>query len=214
MKKKKEELNKVDSLFLLSQKKLSSASLSIKKIKEFLKKNGGSKKEIEEVIAKLKRYSFIDEEEIVNNVISYCDVKHYGFNRIVKMLKEREIDPKRVEQLQRSYEREIKESKITTKRLVKRYKKKNTANLKQSVYSSLIRYGFDDDIASLRASEVSKTTTEELNMLKLEYDKLYSSFKKKLKGRELKDAITNKLLTKGFKLIDIRKVGLESNEMD
>ena len=214
MKKKKEELNKVDSLFLLSQKKLSSASLSIKKIKEFLKKNGGSKKEIEEVIAKLKRYSFIDEDEIVNNVISYCDTKHYGFNRIVKMLKEREIDPKRIEKLQRSYDREIKESKITTKRLVKRYKKKNTANLKQSVYSSLIRYGFAEDIASLRASEVSKTTTEELNMLKLEYDKLYSSFKKKLKGRELKDAITNKLLTKGYKLIDIRKVGLESNEMD
>ena len=206
MKKKKEKLSKVDELFVSAQKKLVSSMCSVRKMKEYLKKKGGSKKEIEEVIAKLKKYSFLDEDEIIKSVISFVDAKHYGYNKLISMLKLREIDQSKIDKIKLNEERELRESKEMLKRLFKRYKNKNTVNLKQSIYSALIRYGFEENTASLRASEVYISPQEELNVLKLDYLKLVSSYSRKVKGSALKEKITNSLLHKGYKINDIRKV--------
>ena len=206
MKKKKEKMSKIDELFISAQKKLVSSTCSIRKMKEYLKKKGGNKKEIEEVIAKLKKYSFVDEDEIIKSVISFVDAKHYGHNKLISMLKLREIDQSKIDKIKLNQERELRESKEMLKRLFKRYKNKNTVNLKQSIYSALIRYGFDENTASLRASEVYISPQEELNVLKLDYLKLVSSYSRKVKGSTLKEKITNSLLHKGYKINDIRKV--------
>ena len=214
MKKKKEELNKLDNLFLLAQKKLSISNVSTSKMKEYLKKKGGSKKEIEEVIYKLRKYSFLDEDGLIKDVISYCDAKHYGYNKIISMLKQKEIDIAKINKISKNEVRELRESRQMLNSLKKRYKNKSTVNLKRSIYSALIRYGFDENIASMRVSEVFNSYQEELNVLKLDYSKLLSSYSKKLKGRKLKEKIKNTLLNKGYKLNDIRKVDNYNYEMD
>lgn len=214
MKKKKQILKNEDKLFVLAQKKLAVSNLSSKKMKEYLKKNGGSKKEIEEVISKLKKYSFLDEDELIKDVISYCDAKHYGYNKIIMMLKQKEVDISKINKISKNESRELKESRQMLNSLKKRYKNKSTVNLKQSVYSALIRYGFDENIASMRVSEVFNSYQEELNVLKLDYSKLILSYSKKLKGRKLKEKIKDTLLNKGYKLNDIRKVDNYNYEMD
>ena len=206
MAKKTHKIDKIDKLFVDAQKKLSNSACSIKKMKEFLYKKGGTKKEIDEVIAKLKKYSFINEEEIVGNIISYGNAKHYGYNRIITMLKQREISSSLIMKVQKDDAREQEESKKALNRLKKRYKNKNTFNLKRSVYSGLIRYGFDENIASIRASEVSNSPQEELNMLILEYNKLLSSYARKNNGKIDKSKISKSLLSKGYNLNDIKKV--------
>ncbi len=206
---KKQKLDKIDQLFVDAQKPLATSNYSTKKMKEFLKKKGGSKNEIEEVIFKLKKYAFLDEDEIVKNVLSYCDAKHYGHNKIISMLKLREIDQSKIDNIIYDEVRELKESKNMQNRLIKRYKNKNTVNLKQSIYNALIRYSFEENIASLRAKEVYKTSQEEINVLKLDYLKLVSSYSRKLKDKKLKEKVKDSLLSKGYKLNDIRKV--ESN---
>ena len=203
---KKQKIDKIDKLFLKAQKKLITSTISIKKMREFLFKQGANKKEIDEIIEKLKHYSFINEEEIVNNVISYADAKHYGYNRIITMLKQREISSSLLMKVNRDEAREQEESKKALNRLKKRYKSKNTFNLKRSVYSGLIRYGFDENIASIRASEVSNSPKEELNMLILEYNKLLSSYSRKNNGKIDKSKISKSLLSKGYNPNDIKKV--------
>ena len=210
MKKRKEKLTKIDQLFLDAQRKLESTNPSIKKMKEYLKKKGGSKKEIDEVIIKLKKYSLLDEDEIIKNVLSYAETKHYGFNKIIQMLRLREIDPKKIDKLSKDEQRELRESKEMTKRLIKRYKNKNTVNLKRSVFSALIRYGFDENIASIRAEEVYISPLEELNVLILDYKKAISSYSRKVDPSALKVKIRDSLTKKGYKINDIRKVE-ESN---
>ena len=212
--KKKEKISKIDQLFVAAQKKLAMSLCATKKMREFLKKKGATKSETNEIIEKLKKYSFLDEDEIIKNVISYGDAKHYGYNKIISMLKQREIDPKRIEKINKDEQRELRESKEMLKRLKKRYKNKNTVNLKRSIYSAFIRYGFDENIASLRVEEVFNSPLEEINVLKLDYNKLLSSYSRKLKGKELKEKIKGTLLSKGYKINDIRKVENINYEMD
>ena len=211
---KKEKIDKIDQLFLDAQKKLGSSNCSVKKMREFLKKKSGSRKEIDEVISKLKRYSFLDEDEIVKNVISYCDTKHYGYNKIISMLKQREIDQSKISKIQLDFLREEYQSRQMTKRLKKRYKNRSTLNLQQAIYCALLRYGFEANIASKRALEVYNLPQEELNVLKLDYLKLLSSNSRKLNDNNKKEKITDVLLSKGYRLSDIRKVEKDIYEMD
>ena len=218
MKKKKDELSKIDKLFLDAQKKLGSSNYSVKKMKEFLKKKGASKNETLEIISKLRKYSFLDEEEIVKDIISYADIKHYGYNKIITMLRSREIDEKLITKIKKDDSREEYQSKELVKSLVKRYKNKNTLNLKRNIYSALIRYGYDVNIASIRADEVYISPIEEINVLKLEYGKLLSSYSRKyIDATNIEERIKDKLISKGFRLNDIRKVEKElihNYEMD
>ena len=210
------EEKRIDDLFQKAVQKISINDYSPNKIKEFLKKKGASKREIEIVIQKLNKYDLLNEDELISKVISFCDLKHYGFNRIIKMLNDRQVSKDKIAKLNKDETREAKEAIEQTKRLVKRYKKKNTVNLKRNVYSALIRYGFDENIASLESSKVFNSPVNELNMLKLEYSKLVSSYSRKLKGKELKDKITKCLLSKGYRFNDIQFILKEENnyEMD
>ena len=220
MKKAKEtkpkEKDEVQELFTLAVKRLIVRDYSPSKLREYLLKKNKNKKVVDEVIKKLQRYQLLNEDELIERVIEYCDSKHYGYNRIISMLKSREISLNKINNVKLDYERETKEATEQSKRLVKRYKSKNTVNLKRSVYSALIRYGFDENIASLESSKVFNSPSSELNMIKLEYSKLISRYSRNLKGNKLKDKIFKTLLVRGYKTNDINKVIKEEEiyEMD
>ena len=208
--------NKVEEYFMLALKKISMNDYSPNKIKDFLIKKGTNKQQANQVIKKLKKYSLVNEDQLIENIISFCDSKHYGYNRIIKMLKDREISLDKINIVTYDSQREEKHALEQTKRLVKRYKNKNTVNLKRSVYLGLIRLGFDEQVASLESSKVFNSPIKELIMLKLEYSKIVSSYSRKVKGKELNKKITKSLLSKGYRLIDIQHVLKEecNYEMD
>ena len=197
------EDKRIDDLLLKTLQKISINDYSRNKIREFLKKKGATKREIDIVINKLNKYDLLNEDELINNVISFCDSKHYGYNHIIKMLKDRQVSKDKIAKVNKNEARELEHALEQTKRLVKRYKNKNTVNLRRSVYLSLIRCGFDESIANLESLKVSNSPTKELNMLKLDYSKLVSSYSRKVKGKELNNKITKALLSKGYRMNDV-----------
>ena len=213
---KDNKIDEVDKLFNIAIKRIIVRDYSPAKLKQYLLKKSKNKKAVDEVIKKLKRYQLLNEDVFIERIIEYCDVKHYGYNRIIKMLNDRQVSKDKIAKLNKDESREAKEVIEQTKRLVKRHKKKNTANLKRNVYSALIRYGFDENIASLESTKVFNSPVNELNMLKLDYSKLVSSYSRKFKGKELKDKITKSLLSKGYRFNDIQHVIKEEDnyEMD
>ena len=210
------KLDEVDKLFNIAIKRIIVRDCSPTKLKEYLLKKIKNKKVVDEVIKKLQKYQLLNEDELIERIIEYCDSKHYGYNRIILMLKTRGISLNKINNVKLDPQRETKEAIEQSKRLVKRCKGKNTVNLKRSVYSALVRYGFDENIASLESSKVFNSPSSELNMLKLEYSKLISRYSRNLKGNELKDKIIKTLLVRGYKINDINKVIKEEEiyEMD
>ena len=209
--KKAKEKDEVQELFTLAVKRLIARDYSPSKLREYLLKKNKNKQVVDEVIKKLQKYQLLNEDELIERVIEYCDSKHYGYNRIILMLKTRGISLNKINNVKLDHQRETKEALEQTKRLVKRYKGKNTVNLKRSVYSALIRYGFDENIASLESSKVYNSPSSELNMLKLEYSKLVSRYSRKLKGKELTNKVIKALLSKGYRSSDIDKLIKEVN---
>ena len=203
---KTKPIDEVDKLFNLAVKRLIVRDYSPAKLKEYLLKKNKNKTVVNQVIKKLQKYQLLNEDELIERIIEYCDSKHYGYNRIILMLKDRQISLNKINNVKLDHQRETKEAVEQAKRLVKRYKKKNTVNLRQSVYSSLIRYGFSEDLASLESSKVSNSPSNELNMLKLDYSKLISRYSLKLKGKELENKLVKSLLSKGYRINDIKKI--------
>ena len=203
---KTKPIDEVDELFNLAVKRLIVRDYSPSKLREYLLKKNKNKIVVDQVIKKLEKYQLLNEDELIERIIEYCDSKHYGYNRIILMLKDRQISLNKINNVKLDHQRETKEAVEQAKRLVKRYKKKNTVNLRQSVYSSLIRYGFSEDLASLESSKVSNSPSNELNMLKLDYSKLISRYSLKLKGKELENKLVKCLLSKGYRINDIKKV--------
>ena len=203
---KTKPIDEVDELFNLAVKRLIVRDYSPAKLREYLLKKNKNKTVVDQVIKKLEKYQLLNEEELIERIIEYCDSKHYGYNRIILMLKDRQISLNKINNVKLDHQRETKEAIEQAKRLVKRYKKKNTVNLRQSVYSSLIRYGFSEDLASLESSKVSNSPSNELNMLKLDYSKLISRYSLKLKGKELENKLVKSLLSKGYRINEIKKV--------
>ena len=210
MKKQKEpkpkEKDEVQELFTLAVKRVIVRDYSPSKLREYLLKKNKNKKVVDEVIKKLQKYQLLNEDELIERVIEYCDSKHYGYNRIILMLKTHGISLNKINNVKLDHQRETKEAVEQTKRLVKRYKGKNTVNLKRSVYSALIRYGFDENITSLESSKVFNSPSSELNMLKSDYSKLVSRYSRKLKGKELNNKVVTALLSKGYRINDINKI--------
>ena len=220
MKKTKEtktnKLDETDQLFMVAVKRLIVRDYSPAKLREYLLRKNKNKKVVDEVIKKLQKYQIVNEDDLIERIIEYCNSKHYGYNRIIKMLNDRQISKDKVSKVKRDESREFKEAIKQRENLVRRYKKKNTANLKRNIYSALIRYGFDENIASIEASKVFNSHDNELNMLKLDYLKLVSSYSRKVKGKELQNKITKALLSKGYRISDIKLITKEEEiyEMD
>lgn len=211
-----ERTNEVAELFEFALKKTLVKDYSIHKLKSLLFKKNKNKVVVDEVIKKLQKYQIINEDEVIENILEHIDRKNYGFNKAINMLKSREISLDKIEKLKANLTNEKQKALEQTKRLVKRYKSKNMVNLKRSVYSGLIRLGFDELIAESMLSNVSNSPENELNMLELQYKKLFSSYSRKLKGKELTNKIIKSLQSKGYRINDIKKVIKEENiyEMD
>ena len=201
------EANKTEKYFIDITKRLSINDYSPQKIEEILYKKGANKSEIKEIIEKLHTFSFLDEQKMVEEVISFCDSKHYGYNRIIKMLYDKKISKKEIEKVKYNLNREEKEGKIQTEILIRKNVKKNNASLKKSVFSGLIRLGFDEGLSIELVNKISNSNhIHELNVLKLDYEKYFMRYSSKYKGLELNQKVTNALLSKGYQINDINYV--------
>ena len=111
--------------------------------------------------------------------------------------------------------REEKEAKLQIEILEKRYKNKNDFGRKKAIFSTLVRYGFDESLSLELVNKLSNSNhMHEINVLKLDYDKCFLKYSKKYVGFELNQKITACLLSKGYRINDINYVKETKNEMD
>ena len=201
------EDNKIEEYFLYASKRLILTSYSPNKIEEFLLKKGANKTQIKKVIEKLRKYDFINEDKMVEEIISFCDSKHYGFYRIIKMLNDRKISKKEIAKVEYNSRRETKQCELQIKSLQNRYQNKNEFNRKKAIYSALVRYGFDESISLELVNKFSNSNhIHEINVLKLDYQKCFSKYSRKYTGYELSQKIIASLLSKGYRINDINYV--------
>ena len=201
------EENKIEGYFIYATKRLMLSSYSPKKVEEFLFKKGAKKAETKKVIEKLRKYDFLNERKMVEEIISFCDSKHYGYFRILKMLNDKEISKSEISRIKYNLKREEKEANLQIKSLQNRYKNKNEFGCKKSIYSALIRYGFDEHLSLELVNNFSNSNHKhEINVLKLDYDKAFSKYSRKYIGYELNQKVTDHLLSKGYRMNDINYV--------
>lgn len=206
------EENKIEEYFLFSVKRLMLNDYSPKKVEELLQKKGANKIQVKKVIEKLQKYNFINEEKLVEQIISYCDSKHYGFFRITKMLNDRKISSSEIKKVKYNLKREENEAKIQAQVLLRKYKNKSASETKKAVYQGLIRNGFDEELSrEISGSLITYNHIHEINVLKLDYQKYFLKYSIKYQGYELESRITEALLCKGYRNEDIKEI---SNEMD
>lgn len=206
--------NKIEGFYLLAIKQILQRQISPNKVKDYLRKKNAKKEEITKVLEKLRKFGFINEEKLVEELLDFCDAKHYGFNRIIQVLKNKHISEKMINSIEYNSKREKKHAEIQIEKLTKKFRNKNFNSLKKSVFASLIRLGFNEDISLELVNKISNSNHKnEINMLKLEYEKTFSKYSKKYKGIELRSKITNHLLSKGYQINDIKYVKEKYDEI-
>lgn len=209
------EKNGKSKYLTLATKKLNLSSCSPKKIKDFLYQKGASKDEINYVLTRLRNLNFLNEESIVEEVLSYCNTKHYGYNKIIKLLNDKCLSKESIKKIEYDLIREEREAILLTNYLKNKLKNKNNFQLKKAILNSLINHGFSLAISSDISNKVFNSNETELNMLKLDYSKAKRKFSKinDISGQNKK--IIQYLISKGYKIETIRSLKeIKLYEMD
>lgn len=206
------EENEINRFYDLIYNRFKICNYSPKKAEEFLKKKGAKKQQIKIILEKLRKYDFLSEESLMEDLVESANAKNYGYNKIIKILKNKGISENFISKLKIDEKYEKEKCAFHIKRLAKKYTNKNCFNIKKSIYSSLINLGFSSDISLDLIDNYSfYNHKSEINMLKLDYKKLVLKYSKKYNGYELKENIVNSLINKGYRLSDINEVKENEN---
>lgn len=202
-----EEFSKIEDLLLIVKKKVNFDNCTIDKITTLLKKNGGSKKQIKQVIKRLQESNLLDETLILESVLEKADYKHYGYNWIIDKLSKLKLSSDMINKVKYNTTREIKEAKLYLNSIKTKYDHKNNYQRKKSIFNSLLRSGFSFEVSSEIIDKISNSNEyHELNVLKLDYIKALGKYRAKYSKDELDKKVVNYLLSKGYELNDIKYV--------
>ena len=168
--------------------------------KEYLQDKGYSFELIESVIQKLLQQGYLNDLSFIKSFINNKIVTtNYGPRKIVKDLMEHHVDAKLVEQEIKVFDEETQLEKV--EKLANRFYKSNHTRggniLRQKIMNDLIQYGYDLNVIEKVLREFDFTNNTEL--AKKEYDKLYRKLSRKYEGKELEMKIREKMFQKGLK---------------
>ena len=197
--------NEIDKYLSYATKLLSQHSYTKHKIKEKLLKKGANETQCEQVVEILIKYQLLDDKAIVSEFLEYADYRHFGYNRIKEELFKKGISSIYIDKIKYDEERELKHASILTNEYEKKYAKYNYAKMKEHIYQALLRMGYSFDVASISLDKVSPIDEKkEITLLKVDYKKAKEKYSKQYTGYELKEKITNSLLSKGYRYKDIQ----------
>ena len=207
--------NGKNKYFFMGLKKLNQTSCSPKKLNDFLYKKGASKDEIDFVLKRLRKLNYINEDLLLEDLLSHCEAKHYGFNKIIKLANDKHLSKESISKIAYDFEREENEAIFVANQLKNRIKNKNNFQLQKTILNSLVSHGFSSTLAYDVANKVFNSNESELNMLKLDYLKAEVKFSK-INDESLKEKkIIQHLISIGYKVDDIKTLKeINTYEMD
>lgn len=168
-------------------------------------------KQINQVIKFLKQHDLINDEMLANDYLEYYNEKNFGKNRIIHELKDKGIFDVTVSKLKFPESLEKKKARNQIDILLKRNTNKSYEKNKQTIYASLISYGFDPSIITpLIEEKVHKNEKNESSNLKKDYELLYHRLSSRYEGQELYEKLMKTLRNKGYRYNDIKRI-MEKN---
>ncbi len=180
-------------------KSINSRIKSIYDIRMFLKKKEYPIDVIESVIDKLLKQGYLNDliytKSFINNQIV---TTNNGPNKIRKELLDHKVDEKIIYGELESFTTDLQLEKI--EKLVNRFYKSNRTRggfvLKKKITNDLIKYGYDIELIDKVISKFDFTNDKDI--AKKEYEKLYRKLSKKYNGVELERKIKEKMYMKGL----------------
>ena len=180
-------------------KSINSRIKSIYDIRMFLKKKEYPMDVIESVIDKLLKQGYLNDliytKSFINNQIV---TTNNGPNKIKKELLDHKVDEKIIYGELESFTTDLQIEKI--EKLVNRFYKSNRTRggfvLKKKITNDLINYGYDIELIDKVISKFDFTNDKDI--AKKEYEKLYRKLSKKYNGVELERKIKEKMYMKGL----------------
>ena len=162
---------------------------------------------VNNTINKIIENNYIDEELYIKSYINdQINLTNNGYYKIYRSLKNKDLN----EDLIKSYLDNVnkdtwlnKIDKIISKKITGN-SKYSSSYLKEKILHDLSNLGYDkDDILSVINNYDIKEDDDILNKT---YESIYNKLSKKYEGKELKVHLITKLLSKGFKYNDIKKI--------
>ena len=199
--------NDIDKYISYATSLVSSRVYSKNKMKEKLAKKGANEAQIEQVIDVLIKYQLLDDKEVIKDFLEYADYRHYGYNRIKEELFKKGITSYHIEKIKYDEDREYKHASILLKQYEKKYSKYNYSMMKKHIYDSLVRQGYNFDIANRVIEKVSPIDEKkEKELLKIDYQKAKNKYKDKYGQYETIEKIKQYLMSKGYRYKDINEL--------
>ena len=141
------------------------------------------------------------------DLIAWDDTRLFGKNKIIKHLKDQGIPDDIVAKARFSSSNELKKAKALLPKLDKKYARYAYEIKKKRIYSALISWGYDIDIARSVIGDTKKDAPKkEKEKLKYDYLKIKRRYENKYEGYELRKRVYAALANKGYKSNEIRMV--------
>lgn len=200
-------LDELDDYLNYAKKLLLKNTRSEEYIKDKLSNKGANQKQIKAVVNTLKQYHLISDDDYLKELLELYEYKCYGKHKIEEHLKQKGISLNKIKSLKFSDSNELKKAKQLLPQLEKKFAKYNNASKKEHIYAYLLRNGFDGDIAREVSSKAKASDpSQELKLLKKEYETVSRRYMAKYKYEEVNQKVTEYLLRKGYRYSDIEKV--------
>lgn len=194
-----EDENKKYLIYDEALKYLKSKLRSKQEMYQYLEKKEYDKKSIDTVIHMLIKQKYLDDDLYVQAYIN--DKMHFtndGPYKILKSLKQHNIDKKTIDQHLKSFSIELQKEKVEkfVQKAIKTNRNKSKKNLKQKIIYNLSNLGYSMDVIQSCLYLLEDVSDE--NIKKKEQEKLYAKLSKKYSGSELEYKIKQKMIQKGF----------------
>ena len=173
---------------------------SIKEIYEYLDKKMYSNEIINEVVEKLKKEKYLDDNLYASYyVVDRIKMSNDGPYKIIKDLEKKGICIEYINNSIIKFNDKVQQDKIDKliNKQIKSNHNKSSILLKKKILEYLINLGYDRSIILSRLNVVYNFDDEDIK--NKEYEKIYKKLSRKYSGYELEQMIKKKMYEKGFR---------------
>lgn len=168
---------------------------------------GASKKDINEVINRLKSIDLINDDMLAEDILCFGNDKKYGKKRIQQMMFDKGLFEKTILKVRFLENEEIEKAEFHLSRLGQKYNELPFIKIKQKVYLALYSLGFDDKVINNVIHHLKKPEKEiEMNSLRHEYDKAKIRLSRRYEGDVLYSKVFKYLINKGYLHQDVKQL--------
>lgn len=174
-----------------------------KEIKDYLNKKNFNTKLIDEVLDRLNKEGYLNEEKYIDAFVNdKVNLTNWGPYKIKKSLLDLELDETLINNKLNTINENVWNDKITKiiNKKLNSLKNKSTYMVKNKLKIDLYNLGYDNNLIEENLNNLTLNNNENI---KKEYSKAYNKYSKKYMDQELYQKIKSYLYRKGYKIEEI-----------